>query len=1736
MVTNGDPNSKERAASALWHLSVDTDNKQQITRAGGIAPLVTLLENGTAQSHEFAAGALSRLAASNADNQAQIAKKLVTLLAPSMSDGAQRRAAQELWALARGQEGATARVVNAGAISPLVNLLGSASSMETKAAAEGGLAYLAQHDTSNQCGQAIASGLVQMLGSVSAEVRVQVMETVIKFVQQPQTVTAIAESGMIERLILHMQAQMREGIELTAAVLRSLELEAQVMLHLCCVAVENARRIANSGGIKPLVALACVESAEAQAQAAAVLGRVASVSAEQQLQLVRDGAVVPLLNMLDVGDSLEAKAEAAGAVWALASGNSQAQDAILSDTSIETKAVALLVRLLDAPSPNAQQKAAGALTSLAAGSAASQESIVEAGAIQPLVALLGTSHDDNVHAQAATALAELAREHGAIQSAVAAASAIEPCVRVLRNANGAEAAREATARALCSLASKHRANQDAVAQLNGLAPLVSLVAVGGPLALEQASGALAALARDHIANQEAISRMLVALLDPPPPEHRSARDGSADPPATRCDVPHHQTPSGRLAAANAASAMSRLAQEHPSNQVLIAQVGGIVPLVRLLVACSDATDNADRQLQREMAAALRSMALGSEPNQVAVAEAGAVPSLVRLVCGGATEVHAAAAGALWSLGALPANQELIAREGGIAPLVRLLSAGQLDVQEAAAGALHNLAARSDNCLEINEAGGVHALVSLFERGTEESKVQAAGALSLMSVGHMDIQTTVAKSLVLTLSESESSAAKEHVTHLVRKLSPDPGNRSALSRADAVPHLVCQLRDGSSAGSASATAALVQLAFESADHRIQVTQQLVALLGSDVEETRERASTALKEMAAAEAGDGLQRAKMTVATAGGIDLFVSLLRDGSLEAKEYALWLLWQSVDIASKRAVANARCTEHIMTAFLSGLLSTVAQEHAITIIARLVSDLPGVTAETRKANAHEVVRKRRHLGDGATTDEADEAFGGLPIIVGLLEHDHAAARKQAALALALLALPPEGPVADCQLQVAGAGAVPILTSWLDRPKDGYATIAARALSSVARSNTDTQTTIAEAGAISQLVAMTGGNGDEDSQHWAAFALAALAEGHTANRVAIAEVGGIVQLVELLNDVTRQKPHLMAAMGLWKLATDDDDNQIAATRAGGLQPLVRMLGYESAPHQQMAAATLEVLSGSFAEMQVAVMKSGAVPGLVGLLGSDDQDTQGHAQRALLNIATPNAANVSAVIKPLIALLEVRNPFAQVKAVESLSALASRSPTNRAAIAGAGAIPPLVGVLGDGRNPNRSQMLTARVLSVLAASGDSTKQAIVKANGVLPLCKMLASAEPEAQGRAVSALFSLATTASAQGKISDAGGIDLLVTQLGSDRAEARRHAVGTLYSMACNTSSKGAIAKAAGAIPYLTTLLVEHTSPETQEWAAGVLAQLAKEKGPSRKAIVAQAGAVQRLIELLAPGNAAVGTAVAVDAGTGAVPSATTGGSAGGRTGDSNGPAAAPEVAAPSLPPAAADAMVRSANTQKYAACALWGVTCDEAFREVVVEAGAVKPLVQVLRSSSEAKGYATATLCNLSKIASVCQAITEAGAVDPLLAMQTSQSQWLRQQAVGILGQLSSASKGSSKKALERAVASAASAKPRVPQLPGRVPLPKPPLRTDKIPPPSARGNKMNISSRAAAVALSASQPSSARGSRISNSSRTAVPISVSQRSDGAHGSAVRRPSSASRDTVGGVGRRGSAQPTSTK
>ena len=1532
LLNTGTLEAREHASCALWHLALDEDHQVAIARSNGISPLVNVLDDGSEAAHGHAARALARLALNNEDNQAQIAKHLVGMLG-NHNAGAQRRAAHALRSLAAQGPGSPVLIVNAGAISPLVKLL-SSGAPEVKEETAGVLSYLAFNSPENQL--AIASGLVELVGTGSAEAQEHVSLLLLQLSDDANNRKAIAGARAIPRLVLQLKGG-DSRYQMTS--MKAQELATAVLSRLAPDSPENVNAIEREQGIRPLVGMLSATESPAQAHAAAVLSHMARTSRSNQNKIVAEGCIHPLVLLLGKEHASRTRAEAAGALQCLVSGQPETQKAVADDGAVKP-----LVALLSEEDDQARMKAAGALAALVRGSSDNQDEVAKRGGLKALVGLVvapGTPHA--VGAEAAAALSVLARGHEKNQGRVSEAGGIAPLVQMLKvEDSGAEKSKQEAAAALWALAEGHNANQQAVAKAGGIPPLVAVLGLGSVQAQEQAAGALAALALNNPANESSIATMIVSLL------------GSND----------------KSASAKAARAISSFARANASNQRSIAKAGGITLLVNLLDpeggkaeqgAPLDAPPSEPVQMQKDLASAIWSMANNDASNQTAIAEAGGIQPLIALLDGHPV-LHHDVAGALWSLSYNSDNQLAIARSNGIQPLVFLVKDGSKDAQETAAGAIAKLSEVAANREAIAAEDGIPSLVAILDRGSEEGKQQSAGALRMLAVNNASNQQAIANALVEMLKAGSGKAA-DHVVPLIRNLAEDsPENRTAVAKAGVVPELAQQLEAGSEIAMSTAASGLAIIATKSPEYRNNVTQELVKLLGSDDVAVRQRASEALHQCSNP---DDNSNAKKTVTTGDQgrpmVNLLKDGLRDGRVEAQEYALWSLSSITDSASKEIIVQAGGIPPLISSLLGGQLSVIAQEHAATVLSGLAP-----------------------LGDNA---QSIKDANGIEPLVQLLSNGNAEAKQHAAAALGELAQH-----ANAAIEMAEAGAVSAFVRWLNNPSIGPPEVAARALSQIALDNPDTQTQIAEEGAISPLVEMlellpvahatqsfspngrkshVGINGTPGaaagpvtgpmrealqraaSASVAAGALATLAKDHIVNQAMVTEDDGIPPLVELLRNATMTS-HENATKALWYLG-GTQDNQSAIARAGGIEPLVMLLSSDSEITAQYAAAALESLARGHLENQIALSKAGAIEPLIALLNSDVVETQEHAVGALVSLATNDIDSRNRVVAQLVTVLDYRNAGAQLKAAEALAVLVSRSAENRKAVTDAGAILPLVRLLGEGSRAreNTPQERAAAVLADLARLGEN-KTVIVESGGVYSLVAMLGSGSCEsAQTHASGALWQLASLGGNRKAIVEAGAIPSLVRLLAAESMDVQRFSAGTLWHLASNADNKVAMV-AAGALEPLVNVLGSKNA-EAREYAAAVLSILAKSQGGARakggtKRAIFRAGGIPPLVTLLSDSNPV---------------------------------------------------------TQKHAACTLWALSDgkDGVYDKQITASGALPGLIALLQHNQpETRGFAAACLSCLCQDEEAKEDILKGGGVEPLWALAQGPANWLSNQARDML------------------------------------------------------------------------------------------------------------------------------------
>ena len=184
-------------------------------------------------------------------------------------------------------------------------------------------------------------------------------------------------------------------------------------------------------------------------------------------------------------------------------------------------------------------------------------------------------------------------------------------------------------------------------------------------------------------------------------------------------------------------------------------------------------------------------------------------------------------------------------------------------------------------------------------------------------------------------------AQEHATNVLYLMSLERDNRDAISRTGTVIQLVRQLKSGTEKAQKMASDALSNVARMSADLRIQVTQQLVTLLGSNNADVRQRAGAALRDDNS-DGGDD-KKHQREAAISGGVGPLVELLKaglsDDRVEAQEYALWSLSMINDSTRRRNMVEEGCIPALTQSLRSGKLSADSQEHAVTVLACLSMD-----------------------------------------------------------------------------------------------------------------------------------------------------------------------------------------------------------------------------------------------------------------------------------------------------------------------------------------------------------------------------------------------------------------------------------------------------------------------------------------------------------------------------------------------------------------------------------------------------------------------------------------------------------------------------------------------------------------------------------------------------------------------------------------------------------------------------
>ncbi|KAK9129243.1 hypothetical protein Sjap_009730 [Stephania japonica] len=195
---------------------------------------------------------------------------------------------------------------------------------------------------------------------------------------------------------------------------------------------------------------------------------------------------------------------------------------------------------------------------------------------------------------------------------------------------------------------------------------------------------------------------------------------------------------------NAVMKIRLLSKENPEDRIMIANAGGIAPLVQLLYY-------PDSNMQEHAVTALLNLSL-DEANKRLIAREGAIPAIIEVLQNGNPEARENSAACLFSLSVVDDIKVTIGSWNGIPPLVDLLQNGTVRGKKDAATALFNLSLNQANKGRAIKAGIVKPLLMLL-RDRNLGMIDEALSIFLLLVAHPEGRIVIGQlSFVETLVE------------------------------------------------------------------------------------------------------------------------------------------------------------------------------------------------------------------------------------------------------------------------------------------------------------------------------------------------------------------------------------------------------------------------------------------------------------------------------------------------------------------------------------------------------------------------------------------------------------------------------------------------------------------------------------------------------------------------------------------------------------------------------------------------------------------------------------------------------------------------------------------------------------------------------------------------------------------------------------------------------------------------
>ncbi|XP_026403025.1 U-box domain-containing protein 15-like [Papaver somniferum] len=263
--------------------------------------------------------------------------------------------------------------------------------------------------------------------------------------------------------------------------------------------------------------------------------------------------------------------------------------------------------------------------------------------------------------------------------------------------------------------------------------------------------------------------------------------------------------------------------------------------------------------QRRAAKKIRMLSKENPENRVMIANAGGIPPLVQLLSYPDSKIQEHTVTALLNLSLDDSNKRTIATEGAIPAIIEVLQNGKIGARENSAACLFSLSMLDENKVAIGSMNGIPPLVDLLQHGTIRGKKDAATALFNLSLNQVNkaraIKAGALKPLLQLLVDKNLGMVDEALSILLLLVS-HPEGRSEIGKLSFIETLVDFIRDGTPKNKECAVSVLLELglsnsSFVLAALQYGVYEHLTELARSGTNRAQRKANSLLQHMSKCE---------------------------------------------------------------------------------------------------------------------------------------------------------------------------------------------------------------------------------------------------------------------------------------------------------------------------------------------------------------------------------------------------------------------------------------------------------------------------------------------------------------------------------------------------------------------------------------------------------------------------------------------------------------------------------------------------------------------------------------------------------------------------------------------------------------------------------------------------------------------------------------------------------------------